>query len=362
MNNKLKPLDNDEQYPEYIEKIYEFVIPNGQLPERIDSYITRNIKYGSRTKVSRAIETGNVTVNGLKCKPSQKTKAGDKIICIILKPPPIELIPENIPLDILYEDDYLLVVNKPAGMPSHPGFGNRTKTLVNAVLYHLGVREPIAVDNNDDEDDDEQNEGSIFASDAVRPGLVHRLDKDTSGILVISKEPYIQTQLQKQFQERSTERFYYAICWGLPKEDKGIIKGDIGRSTRNRKIFTVVKKGGKPSITEFEVLERHEHTSLIKLKLQTGRTHQIRVHSSWINHPVFGDYSYGGCSILFGGQNPYYKNKMEKCLIIAQRQMLHAKTLAFTHPILKERISFETELPEDMSKILDILRIRNETL
>lgn len=358
MINDLNIEKDSIQYPDYIERVYEFNIPSGQLPERLDSYITRNIKYGSRTKVCKAIDAGAVTVNDSICKSSQKIKPGDRIICKILKPPPIELVPQDIPLNILFEDDFLLVVNKPAGMPSHPGFGNRTGTLVNAILYHLGQRESITISASDEEDENDytnEEQGAIFASNSVRPGLVHRLDKDTSGILVISKDPHIQTQIQKQFQEKSTERFYYAIVWGLLKKDSDLINGDIGRSSRDRKLFTIVKKGGKPSATEYFVLQRHEHTSLLKLKLHTGRTHQIRVHCSSINHPVFGDFSYGGRNILHGGQNPFYKKKIDTCLKIAQRQMLHAKTLAFTHPITKMRLEFESELPEDFSAVLKIL-------
>ncbi len=361
MNQKYENDRDLSNYPDYIEKIYEFLVPSGQLPERLDSYITRNIKYGSRTKVRKAIDSGSVTVNGVNCKAGQKIKPGDSIICKIMKPPPIELIPENIPLDILFEDEYLMVVNKPPGMASHPGFGNRRGTLVNAVLWHLGQREALSVDDieEDETDDDEsetKTEGEIFAGEDVRPGLVHRLDKDTSGILVISKESFIQTELQKQFRERTTERFYYALVWGIPEKDKGTIEGDIGRSRRDRKLFAVVKKDGKPSLTEYEVLEKHEHTSLLKIKLQTGRTHQIRVHTSYINHPIFGDPTYGGRSILRGGQNPFYKSKIQKCLKTAGRQMLHAKTLAFTHPAAKKRLSFESPLPDDFAEVLNILR------
>lgn len=341
-----------ENYPDYIEHVLDFKVPLGQTPERIDLYISRNTQNATRTKVQKAIAEGNVTVNGKKSKASRKVQPGDKIICKIMKPPPIELVPEDITLDIVFEDDYLLVVNKPAGMCVHPGFGNRYGTLVNALLYHFGERESQKIEIEDEEDT--ENESSVFSSDTIRPGIVHRLDKDTSGILVIAKDQNIHAKLARQFAERTTSREYNALVWGNLEEDSGTIIGDIGRSSRDRKLFDVVKRGGKKAVTNFSVIERYEYLTLLSLKLQTGRTHQIRVHCKHINHPVFGDPSYGGDSVLYGGENKQFRQKAEKALSLIDRQMLHAKTLGFTHPVKKEYMEFGSELPADFREILNI--------
>ena len=358
MTEEIKDKDN---YPDYIEKVFEFKIPKGQTPERIDTYLTNAIYNATRTRVQKAIDDGNVTINGKPVKSSRKVQPNDLIVCKIMKAPPIELLPENIPLNIIYEDDYLLVVNKPADMCTHPGFGHRYGTLVNAVLYHFGLRSSIKIEDNfDDEDENEQDdepeisEGEIFAGDSIRPGIVHRLDKDTSGILVIAKNPEIHAKLSRQFADRTTEREYNALVWGVLKEDEGIIEGDIGRSLKNRKLFAVVKKDGKPAKTTFKVIERYKFATLVKLKLFTGRTHQIRVHLSHINHPVFGDTFYGGDKLVFNGL-PEVNNLARKCLSMITRHLLHAKTLGFTHPFTKEFMRFESELPEDFKRIIDTI-------
>ena len=352
MNDSIQEVNLN--YPDYIEKIFAFKITRGQSPERVDRYLARSILNATRTKVQKAIDAGNVTINGLPVKSNRKIQPGDDIQCIIMKPPPIELLPENIPLEIFYEDDYLLVVNKPAGMCTHPGYGNRYGTLVNAVLYHTGFRNTIVYEC--DEDDDDVDEGAIFASDFVRPGVVHRLDKDTSGLLLVSKNPEIHAKLALQFSERTIQREYRAIVWGLVKENSGTITGDIGRSTRNRKLFDVVKKGGKHAITEFEVLERYDFASLLRIHLRTGRTHQIRVHFSNRHHPVFGDPAYGGDTIVTGGSMPEMRNTAARCLKMIRRQMLHAATLGFVHPVSGSFISFECPLPADMQRIIDELK------
>lgn len=341
-----------DNYPDYIEKIYDFRITAGQLPERIDVFLTRSIMNATRAKVRKSIENKLVTVNGKPAKPSRKIQPGDHVVCKMMKPPPIVLVPEDIPLDILFEDDSLMVVNKPPGMVTHPGFGNRYGTLVNAILYHVGLRKSIEIENVDDDDDERK---PVFASDAVRPGVVHRLDKDTSGILVVSKNPAAHAKLADQFAERTTERFYYALAWGKFEKDKGTLEGDIGRSPRDRKLFAVVRKGGKHARTDYEVMKRYEYVSLLKLKLHTGRTHQIRVHLSNIHRPVLGDVDYGGNKIIFGGHNPQWKRKAAECLKKANRQMLHAKTLAFTHPETGERLTFSSELPNDIKEVFGIL-------
>lgn len=342
-------------YPDYVEKEYIFDIPGKQTPERIDKYLTEHILNATRNKVRKAIDEGCVEINGKKIKASRKIQPGDKIVCKIMKPPPIELIPENIPLDIVFEDDYLLVVNKPAGMVTHPGFGNRYGTLVNALLYHLGMRDSIAVEC-DEEDDDNSDQSYIYAKDEIRPGIVHRLDKDTSGLLVIAKNSVILAKLQKQFHDRTIHREYNTIVWGKMNDDEGVIEGDIGRSTRDRKMFAVVKKGGKHAITEYQVIERFSFMTLLKVHLKTGRTHQIRVHLSHNKRPVLGDPVYGGDKMAYGGGIPSEKTTAERCLKRIDRQMLHARTLGFTHPETKEFLSFTSELPEDMREILHILR------
>jgi len=270
-----------------------------------------------------------------------------------MKPPPIELVPEDIPLDIVYEDNYILVVNKPPGMVTHPGYGNRYGTLVNAVLYHTGSRESVTLEYDDDEGTDE---GLLFSSESVRPGVVHRLDKDTSGLLVISKNPHVHARLADQFANRTVSKEYYALVWGRFREDTGTINGDIGRSSKDRKLFAVVRKGGKHALTEYEVVEEFEYLTLVKIKLHTGRTHQIRVHFSHIKHAVFGDSSYGGDKLLYGANNTKWRALAQKCLDIAGRQLLHAKSLGIKHPESGEDMVFTSDLPEDMSRIIDLIR------
>lgn len=343
---------------EYIEQYFEFQIPKGQKSERIDQYLTRMIQNATRTKVQKAIDDGRVSVNGKIVKSSQKTKPNDHIVCKILKPPPMELIPQNIPLEIVFEDDYLVVVNKPAGMVVHPGFGNRYGTLVNAILYHLGKREAITFELDEDELDEEndlETEDLIFKSDVIRPGIVHRIDKDTSGLLVLAKDGTTHANLASQFSKHSIEREYWAIVWGKFPKEEGTIEGDIGRSPQNRKKFSVVKRDGKYARTDYFVLREYEFASLVKYKLHTGRTHQIRVHSSFLNHPIMGDELYGGNKLLFGGEIPRLRKKAMKCLEKSPRQMLHAKTLGFTHPVTHEKVMFNSELPIDMKEVIEIL-------
>lgn len=350
MNSTADPIN----HPEYIEHRFDFVVSKGQLPERLDVYLTGHISSATRTKVQKAIDEGCVLVNGSKAKASRKVQPNDKIQCVLLRPPPIELIPEDIPIQIVYEDEYLMVVNKPPGMCTHPGFGNRHATLVNAVLYHLGFRQsiPIEIEDEDEESESEINEGQIFASEAIRPGVVHRLDKDTSGLLLVSKDPTTHAKLAKQFADRTIQRYYYSLVWGNFDEDNGTIEGDIGRSHRDRKLFAVVKKDGKSAKTDWLVVERFQHATLMRLKLHTGRTHQIRVHLSHNNHPVFGDMSYGGDTVAIGGNNPQFKKMATDALKTISRQMLHAATLGFEHPYTKEFLNFSSALPEDMLSVI----------
>jgi len=342
-------------YPDPIETIYDFVLPKGQTPERLDVYLTNSIKYATRTKVKKAIDDGCVTVNGKVVKASKKIQPLDKIVCKIMKPPPIQLIPEDIPLDIIFEDEVVLIVNKPPSMVTHPGFGNRYGTLVNAVLYHIGRREAITFDIDDEDEEAEFSEGQFYASDDIRPGIVHRLDKDTSGVMVIVKNSIYHPILAQQFADRSIERYYYALVWGDVKDDEGTYEGDIGRNPQNRKLFAVVKKDGKPAVTDYWVIKRYGMLTLVRVKLRTGRTHQIRVHFSHNKHPVFGDPDYGGDKMLISTNISERKRVLETCLKSVSRQMLHAKVLGFNHPVTKERLSFESELPNDMKNILNIL-------
>ena len=370
-------LDFDPNYPPYIEHIYAFDIPAKQTPVRLDVFLTESVPNATRSKVQEAIDAGNVQVNGNVAKASRKIQPHDHITCRVMKPPPLTLVPEAIPLDICYEDDTVLVINKPAGMVTHPGFGNRYGTLVNAVLYHLGQREAIALEgsnlegsnlegssdaeNSDTEDDDEADiptlpEGALYASDAVRPGIVHRLDKDTSGILVISKEVSAHAKLSKQFADRTARRQYYALVWGNVKDDAGVIEGNIGRSPRDRKSYTVVRDGGKYACTEYSVVERFPACTLLALKLRTGRTHQIRVHCAHIKHPLVGDTQYGGGQALVGGNSASLLHHAEKLLSLIPRQALHARTLGFTHPKTGAWLEFESELPDDFTQALEAAR------
>ncbi|MCX7908719.1 MAG: RluA family pseudouridine synthase [Ignavibacteria bacterium] len=353
-----------EQYDKVISTDGEFqivehkiIVPPGKIPERIDAFLARHLRNVSRTKVQNAISNQDVLVNGKAVKANHKIKPSDVIVCRLRRLPPLKLIPENIPLDIVYEDDYLMVVNKPAGMVTHPGYGNRTGTLVNAVLYHLGYREEIEISGEElEEMDEEQDEGKIFSSALIRPGVVHRLDKNTTGLLLISKEPSIHQQLAEQFSTRTVERYYYALVWGEFQEDNGTYEGDIGRSPKDRKLFAVVKKDGKPAITDYWVVERFNYLTLVKIKLRTGRTHQIRVHFSHNKHPVFGDPSYGGNNVVYGGHNVRFKQFITKLLKATTRQMLHAKTLGFYHPVLKTNLSFDSPFPIDFEIVLQEIR------
>jgi 23S rRNA pseudouridine1911/1915/1917 synthase len=362
-------------YPDLIENHYVFKISKGQKPERLDVFLTHSIRNASRNKVQMAIDAGNILVNGNIKKASYKVLPDDDIVCKVFQLPPIELVPENIPLNIVYEDEYLLVVDKPAGMCVHPGVGNRYGTLVNALLYHFGFRENVEINlEDDDADKDDEDITEIYnyqvfeyplprgegsrnqQTDAMRPGLVHRIDKDTSGLLVVAKNQYIHHQLALQFANKTTEREYYAIVWGRPKVDAGTITGNIGRSPRDRTSFAVLERGGKIAITDYAVIERFTYTALLKFKLRTGRTHQIRVHSGSIGHKIFGDIRYGGDKILYGNENPKWKTFATKQVQAVGRQMLHAKTLGFVHPMTKEFMLFNSELPDDMQQLLNAMR------
>ncbi|HUN65858.1 MAG TPA: RluA family pseudouridine synthase [Bacteroidota bacterium] len=312
-------------------------VPPGQSPERLDVYLTRHIENATRAKVQKAIRAGLVRIGGSEAKVSYRVSGGESIDITIPKPPPPDVEPENIPLEIVYEDDALLVVNKPAGMVTHPAFGHYTGTLVNALLHHAGA-------------------GLSAVNDRTRPGIVHRLDKDTSGLLLIAKNDTVHAHLAGQFSRRETEREYQAVVWGtFDGKKSGVIEAALGRSASDRKKIAV-RSEGKPAVTTYRVVEEFGFLSLLSLKLLTGRTHQIRVHLHHIGHPVFGDPIYGGRRIAWGPTTPSRRDFVQRLLTIIGRQALHAKTLGFIHPVTGERKRFDSALPADMTELLAILR------
>lgn len=319
------------------EKNFRIEVSGGKKKERIDTYLTNSIENSTRTKIQRLIKAELVTVNGKTTKANYLVEPGDVIDVIIpVSPRPENAEPEEIPVDIVYEDEFLMIINKPAGMVVHPSLGNYTGTLVNALLHHTAKLS-------------EMNEPG-------RPGIVHRIDKDTSGLLLVAKDEWTHAQLAKQFADHSLDREYWAVCWGIFKEPKGEVVGNIARSKKDRKIFSVSTDEGKHAHTFYELVEEFEFASLMKLKLKTGRTHQIRVHMSYLKHPIFGDLTYGGRKIVYGLNLPKMKSRVDNLLKIMPRQALHARTLGFYHPHKKERVFFESDLPDDMKKLIDNLK------
>ncbi len=312
-------------------------ITEGKKKERLDLYLANNVERATRSKIQKLIKADLVKVNGKLEKANYLICPGDEIeITIPITPRPEDTEPEDIPLKIVYEDDHILIVNKPAGMVVHPSLGNYTGTLVNALLHYTNSLSEV--------------------NEPGRPGIVHRIDKETSGLLVVAKDDWTHAQLAKQFAEHTIEREYHAVIWGVPKKREGEIVGNITRSKRDRKIFTVDDTEGKHAHTFYKVLEEFEFASLVSLKLKTGRTHQIRVHMAFINHPVFGDPTYGGRKIAYGMNLPKMKQRVNNLLEIMPRQALHAKTLGFYHPHLKRKIFVDSELPRDFYDLLDQLR------
>ena len=314
---------------------YKFVADKGQNPLRVDRFLLNFVEFASRNKIQQAIKAGNVRVNKKVVKSNYKVKGNDVVKVVYDFPQEKnKLIPQDIPLNISYEDDDILIVNKQAGMVVHPGFGNHDGTLVNALAFHFKN-----LPNMGDED---------------RPGLVHRIDKNTSGILVVAKTEKSMTVLAKKFEERDLNRKYIALVWGDLKEDEGTITGNIGRSLKNRKIMDVFPDGeyGKHAVSHYKVLERFGYTTLVECKLETGRTHQIRAHFKYIGHPLFNDEEYGGNQILKGTTFTKYKQFVLNCFKICQRQALHAKSLGFTHPTTGKEVNFDSEIAEDMQLLI----------
>jgi len=327
--------DQNELSADELFEHHKFVASKGQEPLRVDKFLMNFIENATRNKIQQAAKNGHIWVNGAIVKQNYKVKAGDEVK-VLFEHPPYEflLTPENIPLDIVYEDDTLLVVNKPAGMVVHPGHGNYSGTLINALVYHF-----------------ENLPNNSFN----RPGLVHRIDKDTSGLLVIVKTEAAMTHLAQQFFEKSSEREYVALVWGNVEEDEGTIEGNIGRHPKNRLQMTVYPNGeeGKEAITHYKVLERLGYVTLISCRLETGRTHQIRVHMKYIGHTLFNDERYGGDAILKGTTFTKYKQFVDNAFKVLPRQALHAKTLGFEHPVTGKFMRFDTELPEDMVQCIE---------
>lgn len=316
---------------------HRFVSEPGQSLMRVDKFLFARLENTSRTRIQNAANAGNILVNNKPVKPNYRVKPGD-VIQVVLPTPPreIELIPENIPLNIVYEDDDVIVVNKNAGMVVHPAYGNYTGTLVNALMWHF-------------------RDIPLFQTGELRPGLVHRIDKNTSGILVIAKNELALNKLSRQFFERTTGRKYIALVWGSPDPPEGTITGNVGRNIRDRKIMQVFPDAsqGKPAITHYRIIEDFGYVSVVECRLETGRTHQIRVHFSFIKHPVFNDDEYGGDKILRGTTFARYQQFVRNCFAILPRQALHAKSLSFDHPVTGKRLSFDSELPDDMKQAIE---------
>ena len=314
---------------------FRFEVPKGQLLLRIDKFLMNLIQNATRNKIQNAATNGDIYVNDVAVKSNYKVKPFD-VVTIMLTHPPYEnrIDPEDIPLNIVYEDDALLLINKPPGLVVHPGHGNYTGTLVNALAFHF------------------QN---LPMNSSERPGLVHRIDKDTSGLLVIAKTEAAMTHLAKQFEAKTSEREYVALVWGNVKEEQGTIEGNIARHVKDRMQMAVFANPevGKPAVTHYKVLERFGYVTLISCILETGRTHQIRVHLKHIGHTLFNDERYGGHLILKGTTFTKYKQFIDNCFKTLPRQALHAKTLGFVHPTTGEMMRFDTELPLDMQELIE---------
>ena len=328
--NNDQEIENEDLYEHH-----KFTASVGQEPLRVDKFLMNFIENATRNKIQQAAKSGNILVNEIPVKQNHKVKPND-IVRVLLSHPPAEqlLVAEDLPIDIIYEDDAVIVVNKKAGMVVHPGHGNYSGTLVNGLIHHI---ENLPTNSNE------------------RPGLVHRIDKDTSGLLVVAKTESALANLSKQFFDRTTERLYYALVWGNIDEDEGRIEGNIGRSLKNRLQMDVFPEGdfGKHAVTHFKVIDRFMYVTLVQCKLETGRTHQIRAHFKHIGHTLFNDERYGGNDILKGTTFTKYKQFIQNCFKTLPRQALHAKTLGFTHPTTGKFMRFNSEVPEDITACLE---------
>ena len=333
----LQDIDELEGEPQLYEH-FRFVVDSGQEPLRIDKYMLEKLQHSSRNRIQRAADAGFVHVNDRPVKRNYRVRPGDVVTLMLDRPRhDTSIEAENIPLDVVYEDSQLMVVNKPAGLVVHPGVGNFTGTLVNALAWHL--RDVEGYDPNDPE-----------------VGLVHRIDKDTSGLLVVAKTPDAKTKLGLQFFNKTTHRSYNALVWGNVKDDEGRIEGNIGRDPKDRlrmAVFAPDSGIGKPAVTHYRVIERFGYVTLIECILETGRTHQIRAHMRSIGHPLFADERYGGMEILRGERSASYRAFVQNCFSLCPRQALHARTLGFVHPTTGKQMDFTSEWPEDMRQLIE---------
>ncbi|HPH89068.1 MAG TPA: RluA family pseudouridine synthase [Chitinophagales bacterium] len=334
--NQTEQIQNTEENEDELYEHHRFTIDKGQEPTRIDKFLTIRIVGISRNKIQNAIDAGNVLVNGKPVKANYKTRPLDLVQVVLPNPAwDYTVEPEDIPLEIIYEDDDVLLVNKKAGMVCHPGHGNFHGTLVHALMWHCKDLPQI--------------------SGATRPGLVHRLDKNTSGIIIIGKTEHALAHLSKQFFDRTIKRHYIALVWGDLEKNSGRIECNVARNPNNRKVFMAVEDGliGKHAVTHYEVIKRYGYVTQVKCKLETGRTHQIRVHMKYIGHTLFGDYSYGGDQILAGTVYGKYKTFIENCWKLMPYHALHAQSLGFIHPRTNEEMYFEMPLPENFKAVID---------
>lgn len=335
-----EPESDRSGYPEEQNELYEhfrFVVDRGQALYRIDKYLMAKIENASRNRIQNAARAGNILVNNSVVKPNYRVKPLDTISIVMAHPPrDTEVYPEDIPINIVYEDDDIIVVNKEAGMVVHPGHGNFTGTLQNALLFHM---------QHDKAGGEEER----------KPYLVHRIDKETTGIMLIAKNEYAQTRLAKQFFDHTIDRTYVALVWGNMEQDQGTITGNIGRDVRNRLIMAVYddEERGRHAVTHYRVLERLGYVTLVECRLETGRTHQIRVHFKHIGHPLFNDESYGGGEILKGTTFTKYKQFVQNCFKLLPRQALHAKSLGFLHPTSQKFVNFDSEYPDDLKAVIE---------
>jgi len=334
---------DQEELEDELYEHHRFEASKGQAPLRVDKFLMNLVENATRNKIQQAAANGNIFVNNIPVKSNYKVKAND-VVRVLLEHPPFEniIIPENIPLDIVYEDDQLLVINKPAGLVVHPGHGNYTGTLVNALAYHFE---------------------NLPMNSSERPGLVHRIDKDTSGLLVVAKTDHAMAYLAKQFEEKTSEREYVALVWGNVAEEEGTVTGYIGRHMKDRMQMACYdnEEYGKWAVTHYKILERLGYVTLVSCKLETGRTHQIRVHMKHIGHTLFNDERYGGNLILKGTTFTKYKQFIDNCFKTLPRQALHAKTLGFEHPTTKEFMRFDTEIPQDMMECVEKWRVYSKS-
>ena len=327
----MEPADNHELFEHF-----RFTADPGQATLRIDKFLFNKLENTSRSRIQSAANAGNILSNGSPVKPNYRVKPGD-LVTIVLPHPPrkIELIPQDIPLDIVFEDEHVIVLNKQVGLVVHPGYGNYSGTLVNALMFHL-------------------RDNPLFHSGEERPGLVHRIDKNTSGLLVVAKNELALNKLASQFFHKTSKRTYSALVWGDMKEEEGTIVGNIGRNPKNRKQMHVFPDGdlGKEAVTHYSVLERLGYVNMVECRLETGRTHQIRVHFQYLGHPLFNDPEYGGDRILRGTTFTKYKQFVQNCFGLLPGQALHARTLGFVHPSSGEEMLFDAPLPEGFSAVV----------